>query len=65
MINPYNVHSVTNELLEEITQALKNVSPFGSVEIYIQNNIVTQITMRNIKKTISQNQLNNRSRGIK
>ena len=37
--------------MEEIKQALKNVRGWGSVEIYVQDYKVTQITERNIKKT--------------
>lgn len=40
----------STKLLHEIEQALKNVS-YGSVELYIQDKIVTQITVRSIKKT--------------
>ena len=37
-------------LLEEIQNVLKSVS-FGSVEIYVQNSKVTQLTVRKIVKT--------------
>lgn len=37
-------------LFDEIKQALEKVI-FGSVEIYVQDKKVTQITVRNIKKT--------------
>lgn len=37
-------------LLEEIRNVLKSVS-FGSVEIYVQNSKVTQLTVRKIVKT--------------
>lgn len=40
-------------LLREIKSAIKSVGSYGSVEVYIQNGIVTQITVRNIKKTQS------------
>lgn len=40
----------TSELINEINSALKSLN-WGSVEIYVQNNIVTQITVKNIKKT--------------
>ena len=43
-------NNTKRELLDEIEQALGTVD-FGSVEIYVQNNKVTQITVRNIKKT--------------
>jgi hypothetical protein len=38
------------DLVKEIENALDAVS-FGSVEIYVQDDKVTQITVRNIKKT--------------
>lgn len=47
--------SLTNgysqELIDEIVVALKRVGAYGSIEIYVQNSNVTQITVRNIKKT--------------
>lgn len=39
-----------SELLNEINSALKDLM-WGSVEIYVQDNVVTQITVKNIKKT--------------
>lgn len=39
-----------SQLLSEIKEALKSVS-YGSIEIFVQNKTVTQITVRNIKKT--------------
>ena len=47
----YSTKRISKALLEEITSSLKSVSPYGSVEIYVQDNTVTQITIRNIKKT--------------
>lgn len=47
----YSTKRVTDNLLEEVKQALKNIRGWGSVEIYVQNHKVTQITERNIKKT--------------
>jgi len=47
----YSIKRVSSALLDEIKQALKDVKGWGSVEIYIQNYQVTQITSRNIKKT--------------
>ena len=42
----------TNQkLLKEIVLALQNIKGWGSVEIFVQNHKVTQITERNIKKT--------------
>lgn len=47
----YSTKKITRELLDEIKEALKNVRGYGSVEIYVQDHKVTQITERNIKKT--------------
>ena len=47
----YSVKRVTTNLVEEIKQALKAIRGWGSVEIYVQDHKVTQITTRNIKKT--------------
>lgn len=54
----YSTKRISKTLLEEITQALKNVGPYGSLEIFVQDCTVTQITVRNIKKT-------NRTAGVK
>lgn len=43
--------NVSPQLVGEIVSAIKLVRNYGSIEIYIQNNVVTQITVRNIKKT--------------
>ena len=48
----YSTNKITKSLLSEVKLALQNVGPYGSVEIFVQNNTVTQITVRNIKKTI-------------
>ena len=50
-MDQYSTQTISPMLLEEIAQALKHVSPYGSVEIFVQDNVVTQITVRNIKKT--------------
>ena len=41
---------LSSRLLQEIVSAIKNIKGYGSVEIYIQNFKVVQITERNIKK---------------
>lgn len=46
----YSTKRVSSQLIEEITSALKSVN-FGSIEIYVTDNNVTQITTRTIKKT--------------
>lgn len=52
----YSTKNITNELLGEIVEALKNIRGWGSVEIFVQDFKVVQIIERNIKKT---NQVHN------
>lgn len=47
----YSTKNVTNELLGEIAEALKNIRGWGSLEIFVQDFKVVQIIERNIKKT--------------
>lgn len=47
----YSTKKISDKLLGEIKQALKNIKGWGSVEIYVQDWNVVQITERNIKKT--------------
>jgi hypothetical protein len=42
---------IDDKLLQDIADALKNVRGWGSVEVFVQNYKVVQITERNIKKT--------------
>ena len=51
MITDYSTKRISPRLLLEIKEALKSIKSYGSVELYVQRNIVTQITVRNIKKT--------------
>lgn len=48
----YSTKKIGSDLLDEIKSALKNIRGWGSVEIYVQDWRVVQITERNIKKTI-------------
>lgn len=52
-MNKYSNVSVSQGLIDEITHALKSITSYGSLEIYVQNGMVTQITVRNIKKTMN------------
>ena len=45
-----NQNQIPQHLLTEIKEALESVK-FGSIEIFVHNKIVTQITVRNIHKT--------------
>jgi len=47
----YSTREISEKLVYEIKDALRSVASYGSVEIYIQDGVVTQITVRNIKKT--------------
>ncbi|MFZ5365994.1 MAG: DUF2292 domain-containing protein [Patescibacteria group bacterium] len=40
-----------NPLIDDVLRALNELGGWGSVEIYVQNSKVTQITKRAIKKT--------------
>lgn len=47
----YSTSKISETLLIEIKKALKSVKSYGSIEIYVQEGNVTQITVRNIRKT--------------
>lgn len=47
----YSTKRVSQHLVNEIAKSLKSIESHGSVEIYIQDSCVTQITVRNIRKT--------------
>jgi len=47
----YSVRKISPTLLVEVKKALKSITSHGSVEIYVQSGVVTQITVRNIRKT--------------
>lgn len=49
--HPTHTNILPTKLLMEIEHALSSVGSYGSIELYVQNNIVTQITARHIKKT--------------
>ena len=48
----YSTKTISDTLLRDISQAIKSVQNFGSVELYVQDGVVTQITTRTIKKTV-------------
>jgi len=53
--------NISESLISEIKEALSGVKSYGSVEIYIQKGVVTQITVRNIKKTSNVGKIDNRA----
>lgn len=50
-MDDYSTKNMSPILLTEIKQALKSVDNYGSIEIYVNGGVVTQVTVRNIKKT--------------
>ena len=48
--NDFSTQNITPTLISQVVDALRNKA-YGSVEIYMQNRTVTQITVRNIRKT--------------
>ncbi|PIU03880.1 hypothetical protein COT44_01185 [Candidatus Shapirobacteria bacterium CG08_land_8_20_14_0_20_39_18] len=42
---------INSQLIDELRQALQELNGWGSLEIYVQDSKVTQITKRVIKKT--------------
>ncbi len=57
----YTTDKISNELLQELAQSIKNIRGWGSVEIFVQNFRITQITEKNIKKTFEN--INGRANG--
>ena len=51
----YSTKKISDTLMRDVSSAIKSVSEFGSVELYVQGGVVTQITTRTIKKTAKQN----------
>lgn len=47
--HPYSTQNISSKLMSEVKKALKN-KHYGSIEIYIQDYKVTQITERTIQK---------------
>lgn len=47
----YSTRRISKPLLSEVSKALRSIDAYGSVELYVQNSTVTQITVRNIIKT--------------
>lgn len=50
-MNNYSTKQVSDELVKEVISALKNIRGWGSIEVYVQDFKVVQITERNIRKT--------------
>lgn len=57
----YSTKEVSQNLLEEIKKALTNIR-WGSLEIFVQDSFVVQITERNIKKLENHEQENKKQK---
>lgn len=55
IMHDYSTKDPSQTLIFELIKALKSVPDYGSIEIFVQNGIVTQVTVRNIKKTSGKN----------
>lgn len=51
MPDNYSTKKVSGKLKDELLQSIQSIKGWGSVEIFIQNYEVTQITEKKIKKT--------------
>ncbi|OGD86753.1 hypothetical protein A2Z23_02760 [Candidatus Curtissbacteria bacterium RBG_16_39_7] len=60
-IEDYSTRRPSRQLISELRRALKNIKGYGSIEVIVQDYKVVQITERNIKKTIQNNQTNLRA----
>jgi len=49
-MSDYSTSQISNKLFQEIKNALLGLD-YGSIEVYVADNEVTQITKRQIKKT--------------
>jgi len=56
-LNKYSTQILSQSLIDEIIHSLKTIQGFGSLEIFVQDNMVSQITVRNIKKTLGKSQV--------
>lgn len=52
MKSDYSTKRISKKLVEELIASIKSINGWGTVEIVIQDHAVTQITERNIRKTI-------------
>ena len=50
MNGTYSTKQITDQLKNDLLESIQNVQGWGSVEIFIQDYNVTQITEKNIKK---------------
>ncbi len=52
MADKYSTKKITPDLINELVSSLQNIRGWGTVEICVQDFLVTQITEKNIKKPL-------------
>lgn len=52
MNNDYSTKRISKKMLSELVTSIKNIQGWGTVEIVIQDHLVTQITEKNIRKPL-------------
>jgi hypothetical protein len=52
MADKYSTKKITPDLVNELVSSLQNIRGWGTVEICVQDFLVTQITEKNIKKPL-------------
>ena len=50
MADAYSTKKISDHLKNDVIESIQNIQGWGSVEIFIQDYNVTQITEKNIKK---------------
>ncbi|HVZ67384.1 MAG TPA: DUF2292 domain-containing protein [Patescibacteria group bacterium] len=57
MADDYSTKKISQKLVEELLNSIKSINGWGTVEIIIQDHLVTQITEKNIRKPILENKI--------
>ena len=52
MNTDYSTKRISKKMLSELVTSIKNIKGWGTVEIIIQDHLVTQITEKNIRKPL-------------
>ena len=60
MADDFNTKKISSKLINEVISSIQNIRGWGTVEIIIQDHLVTQITEKNIKKPL----LNGQSKSL-
>lgn len=50
MVHKQHKDALTKEIHEEISKSLEKIDGWGSIEVIIQDNNITQVTEKNIRK---------------